>query len=155
MTIDEFSARLTAIRAMLIAKGYDEYSRPVISVDTRSHGVVYEPWLYLRGETIRPQHSARWTADEAMAWLEAEAAALPRRGDPKEYAPWFEGGNSMTTDEMFTVIDQAKSRVASDRARLDQIRAHLGAALVQTIDSDDKIIVEHMRAAYELARAPA
>lgn len=59
----------------------------------------------------------------------------------------------MTIEEMCAVIETAKSRVTSDERRLAEIRAHLGAALAQVIDSDDKIIVEHLRAAYEIARA--
>jgi hypothetical protein len=38
----------------------------------------------------------------------------------------------------------------ANKLLLDKARAHLGAALSQVLPSDDQIIVEHMRAAYEL-----
>jgi hypothetical protein len=39
----------------------------------------------------------------------------------------------------------------TDREKLGEIRAHLGAALAQTLPSDDQIIMEHVRESYELA----
>lgn len=35
---------------------------------------------------------------------------------------------------------------------LDEITAHLGAAISQSLPSDDQIIMEHVRAAHGLAR---
>jgi len=35
---------------------------------------------------------------------------------------------------------------------LDQIVAHLGAACAQSLPSDDQIIMDHVRAAHELAK---
>lgn len=36
-------------------------------------------------------------------------------------------------------------------ALLDEITAHLGAAIMQSISTDDQIIMEHVRAAHGLA----
>jgi hypothetical protein len=38
----------------------------------------------------------------------------------------------------------------NDKANIDKARAHLAAALAQTIDKDDPIIMGHVRSAYLL-----
>jgi hypothetical protein len=35
--------------------------------------------------------------------------------------------------------------------KLDEIRGHLGAALAQSLDSDDQVIMQHVRDAFVLA----
>jgi len=37
--------------------------------------------------------------------------------------------------------------------KLDEIIGHLGGAIIQSIPKDDQIIMDHVRAAYELAKA--
>jgi hypothetical protein len=49
------------------------------------------------------------------------------------------------------ICSQAQARNEALAKALAEIRAHLGAILVQTIDSDDQIIIDHVRKAHELA----
>lgn len=44
---------------------------------------------------------------------------------------------------------------ANDRAALAEIRAHLGAAIAQSVALDDQIIMGHVRAAYRAAGGEA
>jgi hypothetical protein len=38
------------------------------------------------------------------------------------------------------------------RSELEEITSHLGAAIMQSTDSDDKIIMDHVKAAHEIAK---
>lgn len=38
------------------------------------------------------------------------------------------------------------------RAELDEIVSHLGGAVMQSTDHDDRIIMDHVRAAHEIAK---
>jgi hypothetical protein len=78
-----------------------------------------------------------------------------------EYSIWLDGQIVIMADPAFgntgeieTVVRLANEHDVLTKA-LAEIRAHLGAALVQTIDSDDQIIVDHVRKAHELAGGKA
>jgi hypothetical protein len=69
---------------------------------------------------------------------------------------WF-GRNHNFADATFVDYGAADAFVVAAKAlpaltkALAEIRAHLGAILIQTIDSDDQIIIDHVRKAHELA----
>lgn len=54
---------------------------------------------------------------------------------------------------ILAAIAEAEGAPADDETPLDEVRAHLGAALSQVGPSDDQIIVDHIRAAYALLRS--
>jgi hypothetical protein len=54
--------------------------------------------------------------------------------------------------EAYTPQAAARATETGLRGALEEIRAHLGAARIQRAPSDDKIIAEHIDAAFELAR---
>ena len=58
---------------------------------------------------------------------------------------------SKAVSEVAGMAHVALDEVERLRAALTEIRGHLGAALVQSIATDDKIIMDHVRSAYVLA----
>lgn len=67
------------------------------------------------------------------------------------------GWNALADD-----IDEALSRLSATspavralepwRDELEEITSHLGAAIMQSTDKDDKIIMDHVKAAHEIAK---
>jgi hypothetical protein len=47
---------------------------------------------------------------------------------------------------------QCQPRIAGLLDLLDEIVAHLGTSIVQSVPSDDQIIMDHVKAAHELAK---
>jgi hypothetical protein len=47
----------------------------------------------------------------------------------------------------------ARNVAAGITPKVEQVIGHLGAVLMQTAPSDDKIIIDHVRKAHELANA--
>ena len=51
-----------------------------------------------------------------------------------------------------SVVAEKRGQVSGEEmCRLDEIRGHLGAALAQSLSSDDQVIMQHVRDAFVLA----
>lgn len=56
----------------------------------------------------------------------------------------------VTVENLLSKLDTLTRELEAARAAAVEARGHLGAAISQTIPSDDKIIMEHVRAAFKL-----
>lgn len=51
------------------------------------------------------------------------------------------------------MTDHQNSSAGSVEDLLNEVIAHLGASIIQSVPSDDQIIMDHVKAAQELAKA--
>ena len=61
-----------------------------------------------------------------------------------------ECGNWSATDPISS--EQRAPELKPWRVELSEIIGHLGSAIVQSCDKDDRIIMDHIRAAHEIAK---
>lgn len=54
--------------------------------------------------------------------------------------------------QLSTMPEPASNPENSWRVELDEVIAHLGAAIMQSTDRDDRIIMDHVKAAHEIAK---
>ena len=98
--------------------------------------------------------SAIAVADEAVTeWDRAPSGARP--GKILMALSGRLPGYRKDTDLIHAALYQATARnvAAGITPKVEEIIGHLGAILVQTIPSDDQIIIDHVRKAHELATA--
>lgn len=54
--------------------------------------------------------------------------------------------------QLSDLIPQVSNPENSWRVELDEVISHLGAAVMQSTDRDDRIIMDHVKAAHEIAK---
>lgn len=146
------NARIPTL-CVAIAHGDDDHRKWLHDAISAHFAGKDVPAVYGRGklEADRDQWKAR--AEKA----EAEFAEMKFRAEAAEECAENRGRGLMQMQ-----LDLAEARAnartpgtdafphgaALNPENLQEARSHLGAALVQTIDSDDQIIMEHVRSAY-------